>query len=71
MAFLEHINISVADGAGFADMLCTVFDWHIRWEGPVSDGTGQSRHVGNDTNYIAVFEPSGAGPAGASLTTLA
>lgn len=70
LAFLEHINISVADGAGFADMLCTVFDWHIRWEGTASDGTGQSRHVGNDTNYIAVFEPSGAEPAGGQFNHL-
>lgn len=56
MARLEHVNISVADGAGFAAMLEAVFGWHIRWEGPSTDGEGYSRHVGEAGSYVAIYE---------------
>lgn len=62
MGRLEHVNITVADGAGFAAMLGSVFGWRIRWEGPASDGSGYSRHVGDVDSYVAVFENDGPGP---------
>lgn len=61
MSRLEHINITVADPRKTAAMLAELFGWHTRWEGSTTDGAGYTLHVGNDTNYIAVY--SGSDPA--------
>ncbi|SLN14518.1 VOC family protein [Pseudooctadecabacter jejudonensis] len=71
MAELEHVNIMVADGAGFAAMLCEVFDWHVRWEGPSTDGAGYTRHVGSETSYVAVYETDEDIAAGGPLGHIA
>jgi len=56
MAFLEHVNFVVKDGAEISAMLVEVFDWTVRWEGPSSDGQGYTRHVGSDQSYVALYE---------------
>lgn len=60
-AQLEHLNYTVSDAQGTADWLCRLFGWHIRWRGPSKDG-GTSLHVGNENQYLALYEPAaGAG----------
>lgn len=51
---LEHVNITVRNTKEAADLLCKLFDWHIRWEGP-SDGGGYNIHVGTDDTYLAIY----------------
>ncbi|NNE74510.1 MAG: VOC family protein [Acidimicrobiales bacterium] len=61
-AQLEHANITVTDPDRTAQMLCDLFDWHVRWSGRSMLG-GNTVHVGSDTDYIAVWaaeEPSKA-----------
>ena len=53
-ARLEHLNVTVTDAKATADMLCALFDWHIRWEGP-SIYDGYSVHVGGTDSYIALY----------------
>jgi len=53
-ARLEHINISVSDPDSNAQILCTLFDWKIRWAGPSMDN-GYTVHVGTDDQYIAFY----------------
>ncbi|GAB5450449.1 MAG: hypothetical protein Hals2KO_07770 [Halioglobus sp.] len=67
MAYLEHVNLTVSDPRATAELLCELFEWHIRWEGPSQMG-GDTVHVGTDTDYIAVYtldgEPPGSGRTG-------
>jgi catechol 2,3-dioxygenase-like lactoylglutathione lyase family enzyme len=51
---LEHANFSVSDPRKTADMLCTIFDWHIRWSGNAIHG-GHTIHVGGQDSYVAVY----------------
>jgi len=46
-------------------MLCEIFDWRLRWQGPAKAG-GYTRHVGTDSSYIAVYQtaPGACGPVG-------
>jgi len=59
MAYLEHVNFVVKDGAPLARLLEDVFDWTVRWEGPSQDGKGYTRHVGGRSHYVALYETSG------------
>ena len=56
-AALEHINITVTNSEKFADLLCKLFDWEIRWRGAGIDG-GYSIHVGTEHAYVAVYSMS-------------
>lgn len=56
-ATLEHVNFTVPDANETAAMLCKLFDWKIRWQGPALNG-GLSIHVGGDDNYLAVYSPA-------------
>lgn len=60
---LEHVNVTVSDARATADRLCALFGWHIRWEG-ASKGSGHTVHVGNDTDYVAVYTAPGKQEAG-------
>ena len=51
---LEHTNFSVSDPQKTADMLCTIFDWHIRWSGDSIHG-GYTIHVGGPDSYLAIY----------------
>ncbi len=53
-ARLEHLNITVSDPQRTAEMLCGLFDWHIRWQGAAKGG-GHSVHVGSHGDYVAVY----------------
>jgi len=55
---LEHVNITVSDPQTTADLLCGIFGWHIRWAGPSQMG-GNTVHVGNDDDYVAVYTYDG------------
>lgn len=55
-AVLEHINVTVADAGATAEKLCSLFDWHVRWEGDAIYG-GRSVHVGTDFSYLALYQP--------------
>jgi len=71
MVFLEHVNVTVRDAEATAQVLCGLFDWQVRWQGPVLDGAGVSVHVGSDTQYLALFSPKAlAGEAPDSYATL-
>lgn len=54
---LEHANYTVSDGDATAAWMRDLFGWHIRWKGDAKDG-GQSIHVGNDTQYLALYTPN-------------
>ena len=51
---LEHANFSVSDPQRTADMLCTIFDWRIRWSG-ASIHDGHTMHVGGQDSYLAIY----------------
>ena len=51
---LEHANFSVSDPQKTADMLCAIFDWHIRWSGDDIHG-GHTIHVGGQDSYLAIY----------------
>lgn len=61
-AMLEHVNVTVAQPQQSADLMCRLFDWHIRWSGASAMG-GQSVHVGTDTAYLALYCPDTLKPA--------
>lgn len=46
---LEHVNMTVTDPQRSADLVCDLFGWEIRWQGPSQLG-GRSIHVGNPGN---------------------
>lgn len=58
MTRLEHTNLTVGDADAFAEILCTLFDWRIRWSGTVMGGAGRSVHVGGDDSYLALYQPA-------------
>ncbi|MGR3715752.1 MAG: VOC family protein [Thermohalobaculum sp.] len=55
---LEHANFSVSDPQRTADMLCTIFDWRIRWSG-ASIHDGHTIHVGGQDSYLAIYARDG------------
>lgn len=54
MTRLEHVNVTVADPDKTAALLCTLFDWQVRWSGPGMT-TGRTVHVGEADSYVALF----------------
>ncbi len=59
MSRLEHVNITVPDPKATAQTLIELFGWHIRWEGSAMNGAGYTVHVGNDSDYLALYSGSG------------
>lgn len=55
-AFLEHVNLTVANPEKTAQFLCQHFGWHIRWQGPALAG-GFTVHVGTEQHYLALYRP--------------
>lgn len=45
-AILEHVNITVSEPERMAALMCELFDWQIRWQGPAKPG-GHTVHVGD------------------------
>lgn len=56
-AFLEHINITVADPDASANLMKNIFGWEERWSGDAIYG-GKTVHVGSDSSYIAFYAQS-------------
>lgn len=56
MTRLEHVNVTVSAPLETAQVLCRLFGWHVRWQGPAKMG-GLSVHVGTDDQYLALFSP--------------
>lgn len=50
----EHVNMTVSDPKKTAAMLCDLFGWKVRWEGPSKDN-GFTVHVGTDDAYVALY----------------
>jgi hypothetical protein len=70
-ANLEHVNLTVTDPKAFADVLCKLFDWKIRWQGTAINN-GFTVHVGTDADYLALYTGPGGAPtsqAGNSYST--
>lgn len=61
MTRLEHVNVTVADANATSQMLCALFDWHIRWQGTGKLG-GRSIHVGESDSYLAIWAPAAGDP---------
>ena len=57
-ATLEHVNVTVSDPQKTADLVCRLFGWKIRWQGPSGMG-GRTIHVGTDDAYLAVYSRGG------------
>ncbi|ABG40103.1 glyoxalase family protein [Paraglaciecola sp. T6c] len=55
-ALFEHVNLTVTDPDKTAEILCQLFNWHIRWSGPAKDD-GYTVHVGSETAYLALYKP--------------
>jgi catechol 2,3-dioxygenase-like lactoylglutathione lyase family enzyme len=53
---IEHVNISVTDPERAANLMESLFGWHVRWRGPARDG-GRTIHIGTDDHYIALHTP--------------
>ena len=71
MARLEHVNVTVTDPDATAQVLCDLFGWRIRWQGPGMT-TGRTVHVGGDDSYVALFSfGDPAEPAQSSYATRA
>lgn len=56
---LEHANVTVRDPDASAALLCRVFGWHVRWQGPSAMG-GRTVHVGTERSYLALYTPPNA-----------
>jgi catechol 2,3-dioxygenase-like lactoylglutathione lyase family enzyme len=53
---IEHVNLTVSDPRRAAKLLCNLFGWHIRWQGPARDN-GRVIHVGDERVYLALYTP--------------
>ncbi|WP_457664816.1 VOC family protein [Thiolapillus sp.] len=53
---IEHVNLTVKNPDQTAKMLCRLFDWEIRWQGPSPAG-GYTVHVGNEDTYLSLYAP--------------
>jgi glyoxylase I family protein len=68
-AMLEHVNVTVKDPARTAELLCNLFGWRIRWQGASIDN-GLTYHVGNKTDYLAIYsQPQLQGASPSSYVT--
>ncbi|MFK7992780.1 MAG: VOC family protein [Granulosicoccus sp.] len=54
MARLEHVNLTVKDPLATAELLNTLFDWQIRWQGEAIH-EGYTVHVGGEDTYLALY----------------
>jgi len=53
-AIVEHVNITVSSPLKTAEMLMSLFDWKIRWQGDSLDD-GYTVHVGSESSYLALY----------------
>jgi catechol 2,3-dioxygenase-like lactoylglutathione lyase family enzyme len=60
---IEHVNVTVRDPEQAAQMMQSLFGWHVRWRGPALAG-GRTVHVGSAEHYLALYAPPAGGRAG-------
>jgi catechol 2,3-dioxygenase-like lactoylglutathione lyase family enzyme len=53
---LEHVNLTVSDLDRSVDFYARLLDLRVRWRRPASDDLPAAAHVGDDRQYIAMFE---------------
>ena len=53
--FLEHVNFTVSDLDRSVDCYTRLFGFKVRWKGTIDDGR-LAAHVGDDRQYLALFE---------------
>ena len=53
---LEHINLTVADLERSIAFYCELLGLRVRWQREGSPGMCAAAHVGNDEQYIALFQ---------------
>ena len=58
---IEHVNVTVSDPDRVAELLQSLFGWHVRWRGAAMAG-GRTIHVGDDDCYVALYAPAGGKP---------
>lgn len=58
---IEHVNITVKNAFETSKMLEFLFDWKIRWQGSAQLG-GHTIHIGDETQYLAIWQPSEENP---------
>ena len=56
--FIEHVNLTVSQPERSAQLFQDLFGWHVRWQGPARNG-GRVIHVGDEENYLAVYNQPG------------
>ena len=54
---IEHVNVTVTDPDRTAQLMTTLFGWHVRWRGPARNG-GHTIHVGSKEQYVALYTGS-------------
>jgi catechol 2,3-dioxygenase-like lactoylglutathione lyase family enzyme len=65
---IEHVNLTVRSPDHTAEILCRLFGWQIRWQGPSPMG-GYTVHVGNEDTYLSLYAPpDGQEPPGEHAT---
>ena len=76
-AMLEHVNVTVTDPEKTAALLCELFDWRIRWQGPSQSPTCSLSSISSAirrasrtaSHSVSMTAPSLAGPDPAASAT--
>ena len=64
---IEHVNVTVADPERTSALMQALFDWHVRWRGPASNG-GYTIHVGTNEHYVALHGTENPKPTGMAFS---
>ena len=59
---LEHVNLTVSDLDRAIAFYSDLLDLHVRWKGEIDDDR-LGAHVGNDHQYLALFQATADGRA--------
>lgn len=65
--FLEHVNFTVSDLDRSVDFYTRLFGFKVRWKGTLDDGRFAA-HVGDDRQYLALFQAVSPGQAENRMT---
>jgi catechol 2,3-dioxygenase-like lactoylglutathione lyase family enzyme len=55
---IEHANLTVSNPERSSAFFQRLLGWHERWRGPSQMG-GETIHVGNETDYLALYTKDG------------
>ena len=65
--FLEHVNFTVSDLDRSVDFYTRLFGFKVRWKGNLDDGR-PAAHIGDDRQYLALFEAASPGQVENKMT---